>query len=77
MDTPDTARTANLIVVSEEPEAAAALTSRLRAQRLAVGVEHLASPEDLDTHPIQGEDIVVWDARSSWPLREIASRPPA
>ncbi len=74
MDTPDTARTANLIVVSEEPEAAAALTSRLRGQKLGVGVEHLASPEDLDTHPIQSEDIVVWDARSPWALREIAAR---
>ncbi len=74
MNTPETTRVANLLVVSPEPEAAAALTSRLRGQRLAVGVEHLASPEDLDTHPIQGEDIVVWDARSPWPLQAIAAR---
>jgi len=71
---PHPTRTATLVVLSPEPEAAAGLTSRLRSQRIAVAVEHLASPEDLDTHPIQEEDVVVWDARGSWPVREITSR---
>jgi len=73
-ETPDTTRTATLLVLSPEPETAAALTSRLRGQRIALVVEHLASFEDLDTHPIQEEDIVVWDARGSWPVRELTSR---
>jgi GGDEF domain-containing protein/EAL domain-containing protein (putative c-di-GMP-specific phosphodiesterase class I) len=73
-DAPDAPRISNLIVVSPEPEAAAALTSRLRTQRLTVGVEHVAALEDLDTHPIHEVDLVVWDARSPWPVREIVAR---
>lgn len=74
MNVPEADRHATLLIVGTDPEKAAAITSSLRTQRLAIAVEFLPSLEDLEAREVTAQDIVVWDAGAPWSLSEVETR---